>query len=230
MSSSKSIAAARNRRANEQPNINPSRPISTSNTTSNNATSNNITSTNASISNIDSSSMRAGSTNRSIPVAVPPGKLSISDAFSLVTLRLSRVEQHLQHLEENSNNVIQPYSEHYSETNNSLDIPLSEMMNRLDILEQKFSAINNNVSISKMESEIKVIKDLIITHMAKYEKKDMEMERKMEENDIKYNNLSLAFQSLQNLLEIDNSKSTSENNILSVDIKKAIQEELLFDN
>ena len=226
MSSSKSIAAARNRRANEQPNINPSRPISTSNTTSNNATSNNITSTNASISNIDSSSMRAGSTNRSIPVAVPPGKLSISDAFSLVTLRLSRVEQHLQHLEENSNNVIQPYSE----TNNSLDIPLSEMMNRLDILEQKFSAINNNVSISKMESEIKVIKDLIITHMAKYEKKDMEMEKKMAENDIKYNNLSLAFQSLQNLLEIDNSKSTSENNILSVDIKKAIQEELLFDN
>lgn len=220
MSSSKSIAAARNRRANEQPNINPSRPVSTSNTTSNN-----VITTNVSAGNIESSSMRAGSTNRSIPVAVPPGKLSISDAFSLVTLRLSRVEQHLQHLEENGNNVIQPYSE----TNNSLDIPLSEMMNRLDILEQKFSAINNNVSIPKMESEIKVIKDLVITHMAKYEKKDMEMERKMAENDIKYNNLQLAFQEILEKYN-SNTNSSSENNILSVDIKKAIQEELLFDN
>jgi DNA-binding transcriptional MerR regulator len=217
MSSSKSIAAARNRRANEQPNINPSRPITNTNTSSNNIISSNVSNT-----NIDTSSMKAGSTNRSIPVVVPPGKLSISDAFSLLTLRLSRVEQHLQHLEEN-NNVIQQHSAPIQ----NIDIPLSEIKKRLDLLEEKFSAINN-LSNTKMENEIKVMKDLLITHMAKYEKKDMEIEKKMLENDIKYENLLLAFQEWKNI--ISDTNSISENNILSNDIKKAIQSELLLNN
>jgi len=223
MSSSKSIAAARNRRANEQPNINPARPISNNNTTSTNASA----SINTSTYNIESANMKAGSTSRAIPVVVPPGKLSISDAFSLVTLRLSRVEQHLQYLEENNNDL-----QHPSESNISSDsIPLSGLMNRLDMLEQKISANNSNLSITKMENEIKLIKDLVITHMAKYEKNEMEKDKKMAENDIKYNHLQLAFQEiLEKYNSNSNSLSLSENNILSVDIKKAIQEELLFDN
>jgi hypothetical protein len=119
--------------------------------------------------------------NQKATTVQPPQrpKLSVSDAFGLVTLRLGRVEQFIQQISENG--------ELKSDLSNMSSLPENSqlidkgvfvnMISRLDGLEKKD---NSNISkqISSLELELRTTKDLLISFMAKFEKFSKETDEK----------------------------------------------------
>jgi len=207
MSSSRSIAAARNRRAGDpaptsrqQPTFSQQQPQNKKNVTSQNSTPN-------------------------VPVTSNNSKLTISDAIGLITLRLGRVEQ------------IIIEAEHNGGLNAGTGIPdnahlvdksvINSIVNRLDSLEKKERESSNNQQTSKLETELRNIKDLLMSQMVKYEKFTLETDKKFADvNDafvVLENSQTNCFDTQPEVEVVEN--TTSDQNVFSY-LKTAIEEEL----
>jgi hypothetical protein len=166
MSSSRSIAAARNRRAGDPP------PTSRPGTS--------IASQPA-FSQQSQQSKRTTAQNSTPNVPISSTKLTISDAIGLITLRLGRVEQFIQ------------TAEHEGGINMGSNIPdnahlvdksvINSIVNRLDFLEKKEKESANNQQTSKLETELRDIKDLLMSQMVKYEKFTLETNKRFDDVD-----------------------------------------------
>ena len=173
MSSSRSIAAARSRRAGEsQPPVSGGRPVTS--IASHSAfvqqqmpppPSNNVRIAKAPMQQQQQQMPQQG--------ASPFTKLSISDAIGLVTLRLGRVEQFIIDFENGEIEGQHPNSGGSSIPENSKIVDnsvLTTIVNRLDALEKKEGSGNVNASsIASLEKEMKEAKDLLSHLLFKYE-------------------------------------------------------------
>ena len=175
MSSSRSIAAARSRRAGEsQPPVSGGRPVTS------------IASHSAFVQQqmppppnnvrVAKSSMQQQQPQQQMPQqgASPFTKLSISDAIGLVTLRLGRVEQFIIDFENGEIEGHHPNSgggssipENSKIVDNSV---LTTIVNRLDALEKRDGSTSSvAVSIASLEKDLKETKDLLSHFLFKYE-------------------------------------------------------------
>ena len=175
MSSSRSIAAARSRRAGEsQPPVSGGRPVTS------------IASHSAFVQQqmppppnnvrVAKSSMQQQQQQQQMPQqgASPFTKLSISDALGLVTLRLGRVEQFSIDFENGEIEGHHPNSgggssipENSKIVDNSV---LTTIVNRLDALEKRDGSTSSvAVSVASLEKDLKETKDLLSHFLFKYE-------------------------------------------------------------
>ena len=169
MSSSRSIAAARSRRAGEtQPPVSGGRPgtsIASHSAFVPTPNSNNVRVAKAPIQQQQSNNM-------------PFSKLSISDAIGLITLRLGRIEQFVIDYDHNHDGAQQNMGK-IPENSKIIDSSvLTSMINRLDSLEKR-EATNTNTNtnsssinseqLSKFEKELKDTKDLLSHFLFKFE-------------------------------------------------------------
>jgi hypothetical protein len=173
MSSSRSIAAARSRRAGEsQPPVSGGRPVTS--IASHSAfvqqqmpppPSNNVRVAKAPMQQQQQMPQQGAS---------PFTKLSISDAIGLVTLRLGRVEQFIIDFE---NGEIEGHHSNSGVPENSKIVDnsvLTTIVNRLDALEKRegsSNSIGSSVasSVASLEKEMKEAKDLLSHLLFKYE-------------------------------------------------------------
>ena len=173
MSSSRSIAAARSRRAGEsQPPVSGGRPVTS--IASHSAfvqqqmpppPSNNVRVAKAPMQQQQQMPQQGAS---------PFTKLSISDAIGLVTLRLGRVEQFIIDFENGEIEGHHPNSGGSSIPENSKIVDnsvLTTIVNRLDALEKRESSGPNGIasSIASLEKDLKETKDLLSHFLFKYE-------------------------------------------------------------
>ena len=168
MSSSRSIAAARSRRAGEsQPPVSGGRPVTS------------IASHSAFVqqqmppppqNNVRVAKAPIQQQQMPQQSASPFTKLSISDAIGLVTLRLGRVEQFIIDFE---NGEIEGHNNNSGVPENSKifdNSVLTTIVNRLDALEKRDGSNNVNASsVASLEKEMKEAKDLLSHLLFKYE-------------------------------------------------------------
>ena len=134
---------------------------------------------------------KSGSQIQDTRQLVPVNKISISDAIGLITIRLGRAEQFLQSLQENSNL--------FNEVDKMPPLDktmLNNIMTRLDSIEKKDvesktskmdqdvlnkidSLEKSSVKISKLEQDIRDMKDLLMLNTIKHEKFVLENENKI---------------------------------------------------
>ena len=124
MSSSRSIAAARNKRAGEQPQI--SRP-----------------NTSIASASVFSQQQRGPIQQQQQQQAFAKPKISVSDAIGLTTIRLCKVENFIKDLSENG----------FTSSNSQMmdNSVLTTLINRLDALEKK--EISSNEQLERLEKE-----------------------------------------------------------------------------
>ena len=214
MSSSRSIAAARNRRAGDPaPTSRPGTSIAAQPAFSQQQSKRSVTAQNS---------------TPNVPVNTVSAKLSISDAIVLITLRLGRVEQF----------IIE--AEHNGALTSSSSIPdnahlvdksvINSIVNRLDSLEKKEKESSSNQQTNKLESEIRDIKDLLMSQMVKYEKFTLETNKRFEEVDEAFVELEKEQESSNSCdtqtEDIVNNDTTSDTTIVSNNLKNAIEQEL----
>jgi hypothetical protein len=172
MSSSRSIAAARSRRAGEsQPPVSGGRPVTS------------IASHSAFVqqqmppppqNNVRIAKAPMQQQQQQMPQqgASPFTKLSISDAIGLVTLRLGRVEQFIIDFENgeieghHSNSGGPSIPENSKIVDNSV---LTTIVNRLDALEKREGSSSVTSSVANLEKDLKETKDLLSHFLFKYE-------------------------------------------------------------
>jgi hypothetical protein len=179
-SSSRSIAAARSRRAGEtQPPVSGGRPgisiasqssfVSQQQFQQTPSQSNN---TNVRVSKSSTQQTRSQQAPADPPSnGLPFTKLSISDAIGLITIRLGRVEQFIIDHENGNGNNHSTIPDNSKIIDNSV---LTTMLNRLDSLEKRESSTGNsssisNEQISKIEKDLKETKDLLSHFLFKFE-------------------------------------------------------------
>jgi len=114
-------------------------------------------------------------------------KLSVSDAIGLVTLRLGRLEQFMFDVQAG---VIEPSGEARENSQVFDKSVITSIVNRIDTLEKRehgsSSSANNNAfaaQIKKLETELKDIKELLLHHIIKHEKLIIENDKKFSEID-----------------------------------------------
>ena len=217
MSSSRSIAAARNRRAGEQaPTSRPGTSIAAQPAFSQQTQGKRSTT--------------ASNSTPNVPVTTSNAKLSISDAIGLITLRLGRVEQF----------IIE--AEHNGGLNNSSSIPdnahlvdksvINSIVNRLDSLEKKEKDSSSNQQTIKLESEIRDIKDLLMSQILKYEKFTIETNKRFDDVDEAFVEIEKQQEALNSsssllLAEPDiNNTIVNDATIISGNLKSVIEQEL----
>ena len=219
MSSSRSIAAARNRRAGEQaPTSRPGTSIAAQPAFSQQTQGKRSVTAQNSTPNVQVTN----ATN---------AKLSISDAIGLITLRLGRVEQIIIEAEHNggfsaSTNI--PDNAHLIDKS-----VINSIVNRLDSLEKKEKDSSNNQQTSKLESEIRDIKDLLMSQILKYEKFTMETNKRFDDVDEAFvelekqqEELNFSNTSLLNDVDVSNIVTVNDETIISGNLKSAIEQEL----
>jgi len=131
---------------------------------------------------------------------VVPGKLSIPKAFTLVTLRLGRLEQYIQQIQEEGG--LTQYADTTSENNQVFDSVIKNVLTRLDELEKNLKQINSlkdkdNIkeedknlidlknNVNKLDKDLRETKDLVMLLMMKHEKFTLETNDKIQNlNDI----------------------------------------------
>lgn len=216
MSSSRSIAAARNRRAGDPP------PTSRPGTS---------ISSQPAFSQQSQQNKRTTAQNSTPNVPITSTKLTISDAIGLITLRLGRVEQFIQ------------TAEHEGGINMGSNIPdnahlvdksvINSIVNRLDSLEKKEKESANNQQTTKLETELRDIKDLLMSQMVKYEKFTLETNKRFDDVDEAFVELEkqqeLAVNSdntVQTEEDINTSTTTSNDQNVFSYLKTAIEQEL----
>lgn len=222
MSSSRSIAAARNRRAGEQQPVQSRSGPGTS-----------IASQAAFVQQMSQDQRSMGGRNQmpqgrqinqqmqqanqqpqvsSLSNGIPSGvKMSISDAIGLITLRLGKVEQFIIELE----NVILPSlrgeANNISENTQPIDRSvINSVINRLDLLEktqkeltaQSLSANKDNSEIIKFDKEIRDIKDALMTQIVKYDKFSDSTNQKISDIHQRLTDIDNAFVELENQFSI----------------------------
>jgi len=205
MSSSRSIAAARARRSNEQaPPVNGSRPITSIGSQAAFAPVSQPPPTNIRLARgqppqppqqmyqqptQQMSSQQIPQQTQGLPFT----KLSISDAIGLVTLRLGRVEQFIIDLENGEHQNLNMGSSNIPENSKIIDTSvLTSIINRLDSLEKREINYNNNQQETLVNEEIKLLHDyvkklndeLVKTNLAaaKHSEQMLRFEREFTEN------------------------------------------------
>jgi hypothetical protein len=219
MSSSRSIAAARNRRAGEQaPTSRPGTSISAQPAFSQQQQQQN------------KRSVTAQNSTPNVPVSANNAKLTISDAIGLITLRLGRVEQIIMEVEHNGGFAAGssiPDNTHLVDKS-----VINSIVNRLDSLEKKEKESSSNQQTSKFESEIRDIKDLLMSQMVKYEKFTLETNKRFEEVDEAFVELEKQQEALNccdtSLVDVDvsNINIVNDSAIISSNLKSVIEQEL----
>ena len=198
MSSSRSIAAARNRRAGDSglqarmPVKHPVKSIQNPNVYANH--------NNNGHHKMGNMSNTMNSNNNGLPFS----KLTVSDAVGLITLRLGKVEQHLIDMQNGDGNT----SFTSDDTTKSLDNSvITTIVNRLDALEKK--DIHTQSVIKNIHDEIASIKKNL--------DKVSEMNSKMEHNmSVKFDEIDMGFveieKSIDEIMTIDNANQAVEGN------------------
>jgi len=219
MSSSRSIAAARNRRAGEQaPTSRPGTSIAAQPAFSQQTQGKRTTT--------------APNSTPNVPVTNANNtKLSISDAIGLITLRLGRLEQFVMELEHNGGiNASSGIPDNAHLVDKSV---INSIINRLDSLEKKEKDSSSNQQTIKLESDLRDIKDLLMSQIIKYEKYTLETNKRFDDVDE-------AFVELEKQQEDLNSSSTlllpepdslsvatvNDSAIVSNNLKSVIEQEL----
>ena len=246
MSSSKSIAAARNRRTGDQSGSQTSRP--------NKSINGNPSFSQQGPGRIMQQAPGQGPVTRNQPEAhsgpVPITKLSVSDAIGLVTLRLGRLEQFM--LDVQAEGGIHGQSSELPENTQLVDKSvITSIVNRLDSLEKRESAKSNAVSsgvnvaqITKLENELKEVKDLLLTHIMKFEKHAIKYENFVAENEQKNSaitaDIAELFSNVGQInqdLDLNQSQFNTDdlvldeneklnNTVASINLKQSIKQEL----
>jgi hypothetical protein len=217
MSSSRSIAAARNRRAGEQ------QPVQTR---SGPGTS--IASQAAFVQQMSQDQRAMGGKNQmsqgrqmnqqqpqvtSLANGIPAGaKLSISDAIGLITLRLGKVEQFIIQLE---NEILPSLRGQSNISDNSQQIDrsvINSVVNRLDALEKTQKEIlsgninlnkdSSNDNTAKLEKELREIKESLMTQIIKNDQFSYNTENKIKEIHQRLSDIDGAFVELENQINI----------------------------
>ena len=107
-------------------------------------------------------------------------KLSIGDAIGLVTLRLGRVEEFMIRAQNPEGGLKLGGGASIPENSQMIDKSVfTNMISRLDSLEKK----DSNKQLAALESELKSTKDLLISLMAKFEKFTKETDEKFADSD-----------------------------------------------
>lgn len=225
MSSSRSIAAARNRRAGEQQPVQSRSGPGTS-----------IASQAAFVQQMSQDQRLMGGRNQmpqnrqmqqqmqqqpqvsSLSNGIPAGvKMNISDAIGLITLRLGKVEQFVIELE----NVILPSLRggvnNVSENTQPIDRSvINSVINRLDALEKsqkELSPNKDNSEIAKFDKEIRDIKDALMVQIVKYDKFSDSMDQKINDINQRLTDIDDAFIELENQFSIN---TLTENQITNI--------------
>jgi len=217
MSSSRSIAAARNRRAGDPP------PTSRPGTS--------IASQPAFSQQQQQNKKGANVTapNSTPNVPITSTKLTISDAIGLITLRLGRVEQIIQTVEhEGGFNMGSNIPDNAHLIDKSV---INSIVNRLDSLEKKEKESSNNQQTSKLEGELRDIKDLLMSQMVKYEKFTLEINKKFDDVDAAFVEVEKQQEALNccNTLVHDEVSNVENVNDMTIDynnLKSVIEQEL----
>ena len=193
MSSSKSIAAARARRSGEQQQQ-QQRP--------------NTSIASAKAFNQQQSMPQSSQQQQQRPTATygqPGGKISVSDAIGLTTIRLGKVEQFIQRLQEEGG------------LNSSFDLPdnsqlidksvITNIISRIDSLEKR-DGTNMNEKIGKLENEIKSIRELLNATKNSFDSY-------VQSNEKRFEDIDTAFIELESHLVIhDENSDEVVNNVL----------------
>jgi hypothetical protein len=176
MSSSRSIAAARSRRAGEtQPPVSGGRPGTSIASHSAFVPQQQMPQPPSNNVRVAKAPLQQKAQQQSNSNGLPFTKLSISDAIGLITLRLGRVEQFVidyENGEVSTNGVVGGgIPENSRVIDNSV---LTSMINRLDSLEKREPSSTgpssvNNEQISKIEKDLKETKDLLAHMLFKFE-------------------------------------------------------------
>ena len=199
MSSSRSIAAARNRRAGDsglQARMPVKQPVKSIQNPNVYANHNN----NSGHRKMGNMSNTMNSNNNGLPFS----KLTVSDAVGLITLRLGKVEQHLIDMQNGDGNT----SFTSDDTTKSLDNSvITTIVNRLDALEKK--DIHTQSVIKNIHDEIASIKKNL--------DKVSEMNSKIEHNmSVKFEEIDMGFveieKSIDEIMTTDNANQAVEGN------------------
>jgi hypothetical protein len=233
MSSTRSITGARQRRAGEQPQTSGSR----ANTSINSQQA---------FAQQQMNQRQAQGQNQRRPVTNPQEsslgqnmlaeKMSIPKAFTLVTIRLGRLEQYVQQLQEESAN-----SDNHENTENMRLIDnniIQSITTRIENLEKKLTTSNDSKSqILKLETDIRETKDLLMMLMMKYEKFTLDTNEKMAnlrnelceliEQQISDKLSNETTNNINNSNDIEFADHNSENEIDNVNLKDIIESELV---
>ena len=148
-------------------------------------------------------------------------RLSIPKAFTLVTLRLGRLEQYIQQLQEDGAFVTK-----VGETEVD-DVIMRNIIGRLETLEKgknNSNSSNNNDKLleerfNKLDKEIRETKDLLMIMMMKYEKFSLETNDKFDQI---FNNYSE--ENLVENIEVEEDENIEQ--ISAVNLKEVIESEL----
>lgn len=150
-------------------------------------------------------------------------RLSIPKAFTLVTLRLGRLEQYIQQLQEDGAFVTK-----VGETEVD-DVIMRNIIGRLETLEKgknSSSSSSNNDKLleerfNKLDKEIRETKDLLMIMMMKYEKFSLETNDKFDQI---FNNYTE--ENLVENIEVEDDDNESVEEISPLNLKEEIESEL----
>ena len=198
MSSSKSIAAARARRSGEQQQQQQQRP----NTSIASAKAFNPQQP---MSQQQQQQMPPQQQRANTAYGQPGGKISISDAIGLTTIRLGKVEKFIQQLQEEGG------------LNSNFEIPdnaqlidksvIANIISRIDSLEKR-DGTNMNEKIGRLETEIRSIRDLLNNTKSSFD-------TYVQSNEKRFEDIETAFVDLeQNLVVHDTPTDEIVNNNL----------------
>jgi len=243
MSSSKSIAAARNRRSGDQSASQISRP--------NKSINGNPSFSQQGPGRVMQQGPGQGPATRNQPEAhsgpIQITKLSVSDAIGLVTLRLGRLEQFM--LDVQAEGGINGHAAELPENTQLVDKSvITSIVNRLDSLEKRENAKSgaglngvNVAQIVKLENDLKEVKDLLLTHIMKFEKHALKYDSFVSENEQKIVAISASVKELEESvaeinqdLDLSQSQFNGElvendqlnNTVATIDLKQTIKQEL----
>jgi hypothetical protein len=109
-------------------------------------------------------------------------------------------------------------------------IVINSIVNRLDSLEKKEKESANNQQTSKLETELRDIKDLLMSQMVKYEKFTLDTDRKFAEVNDAFIELEKE-QEIANCCDtqtedINNNDTINDSTIVSGNLKSVIEQEL----
>ena len=210
MSSSKSIAAARARRSGEQQQQQQQQRPNTS-----------IASAKA-FNQQPMQQQQQQQQKPNVGYGQPGGKISISDAIGLTTIRLGKVEQFIQRIQEEGG------------LNNSFDLPdnaqlidksvITNIISRIDGLEKRDSS-NFNDKIGRLENEIRSIRELLNATKSNFDSY-------VHSNEKRFEDIDTAFVELEKNLvindehtdEIVNNSLGSSSEIIDNNVELIIEE------
>jgi hypothetical protein len=162
MSSSRSIAAARNRRSGDAPvNIqSQQRPVTSISSQSAFSQQNaRPSSQNQKLYNQNQNQNQKQQETSKPSNGLPFSKLSVSDAIGLVTLRLGRVEQFMIDIHEQGGVSNTSVPDNKLVIDNSV---ITNIVSRLDSLEKKEHSATNNEKLVYLENEIVALKNALL--------------------------------------------------------------------